>query len=84
MALFLGLLALNLAANLPDYRSMGVPEAELMTTAPPLPVRRRSGLDIIGSPMIRRFSFQSLAARFRITFMDGRALLALFACAGPG
>ena len=83
MALFLGLLALNLAANLPDYRSMGVPEAELVATAPPLPAppaapaSTSSAPDdspvLLPNPGLLAFAFRSWM---------GRVLLALFACAG--
>ena len=82
-ALFLGLLALNLAANLPDYRSMGVSEAELVATAPPLPVppaapaSTSSAPDdspvLLPNPGLLAFAFRSWM---------GRVLLVLFACAG--
>ena len=82
-ALFLGLLALNLAANLPDYRTMGISEAELVATAPPLPVppaapaSTSSAPDdspvLLPNPGLLAFAFRSWM---------GRVLLALFACAG--
>ena len=81
--LFLALLALNLAANLPDYRSMGVTEAALVTKAPPLlvppPAPASTSLApddspvVLPNPGLLVFAFRSWM---------GRVLLVLFACAG--
>jgi hypothetical protein len=82
-ALFLGLLALNLAANLPDYRTMGVAEAELVTKTPPLPASPPAPAStlsvpddspvVLPDPGLFAFAFRSWI---------GRAIIVLLACGG--
>jgi Dolichyl-phosphate-mannose-protein mannosyltransferase len=81
--LLLALLLLNLAANLVDFRSLGVAETILATEAPPLPVSAAapaptstSAVDfpvLLPNPGLLAFAFRSWM---------GRVLLVLFACAG--
>lgn len=73
-AMFLVLLALNLAANLPDFRSMGVSETVLVG---PTSSKRLSGLPDFPI-VLPDFGLLAFACRS----WPGRAILVLFACAG--
>jgi Dolichyl-phosphate-mannose-protein mannosyltransferase len=81
--LFLALLSLNLAANLVNYRSLGVPKAELVTTAPPVPDPFIAPVATSSAPYNSRVilpDFGLLA--FACRSWSGRALLAILVCAG--
>lgn len=81
--LFLALLSLNLAANLVNYRSLGVSKAELVTKAPPLPAPPPAPASTSSAPDDSPVVLPNpglLAFAFR-TWM-GRAILVFFACAG--
>lgn len=88
--LLLGLLSLNLAANLVNYRSLGVPEAELVTKAPPLPAPSPPAPAPAPAPASTSSPLDKLPVvlpdlgllAFACRSWLGRTMLVLFACAG--